>query len=80
MPNYAILRRWVSLMDPKTMLTDAWYSLLYSPPNAKGKALGDITPSYCSLPPEGIDDLKRRCDTPKIISSSVIPLTELLLS
>jgi hypothetical protein len=38
--------------------TEEWYRYCYSPSNASGKMLGDITPEYSTIPEEGIQYVK----------------------
>ena len=38
--------------------TEDWYRACFNRPGANGKTTGDITPEYCTIPPEGIAHVK----------------------
>ena len=54
----------IVIEDP---FTESWYRTLFSRPAARGKVLGDITPEYSTIPPEGIDYVRRLLGSVKII-------------
>lgn len=45
------------IADPEFMFTEDWYRYIFS--RGRSAVKGDISPSYCSLPPEGIDYVLR---------------------
>lgn len=46
--------RWLAGLGLGELFNDDWYLRLFDRPEAEGKAIGEITPLYCALPPEGI--------------------------
>ena len=40
------------------VFSESWYSRAFDRAAARGKVIGDITPSYCTLPREGIEYVK----------------------
>ncbi|MCX2975099.1 hypothetical protein EYC87_16040 [Halieaceae bacterium IMCC8485] len=54
----------ISLND---VFTEQWYKRAFAYHTGKDKCLGDITPEYCSIPPEGLQYVKSLLGDIKII-------------
>ena len=49
------------------VFSEDWYRRAFDRPEAQGKVTGDITPSYCTLPVEGIEYVHALLGNPRLI-------------
>lgn len=59
--------RYLTDIASEPMFSEVWYEAIFQRPGAQGKIIGDITPKYCAIGPEGIRYVKQLLGPVKLI-------------
>lgn len=75
--DYRLLN-YLSGIMARELFTEEWYEALFSVVEAQGKLLGEVTPTYSTIPDDGIAYVRELLREPKIIYIIRHPVTRAL--